>query len=767
MISHIQFLQSIGPFESVTAGANIPLGRLTLIYAENGRGKTTLAAVLRSLASGDRVPIVERKRLAAELPVHAVLEDSGEPPVAVFEDNNWSRTLPNLVIFDDEFIDQNVHSGLVVEPHHRRSLHELILGAKAISLNKQLEELVQQVETHNRNLREKGDRIPSADRGAYSVDDFCDLERTEDVDEAIRNVERELAAATDQAAVRTHPPFEMLMLPEFDLDSIEQFLHRDLPTLETTTLERVQEHFERLGDGGEVWVSDGMARLPKDEDTQSSGVCPFCAQDLGGSILVDHYRAYFSEAYAELKESVSRGLEVISREHGGAMPVQFERAVRVASERRQFWSRFCEVAEFAVDTAAVVRDWEAAREAVIAHLFAKQAAPLEPMSLSEETRTLVATFDGHREDVASISDRLAEANEAIAAAKEHSETADPASLSEQLAELRANKARYVPEIAALCDDYLGERHAKKTTEQERNTTRTALDEHRLNAFPEYQTSVNQYLSQFNAGFRLDQVTSANTRSGSTCTYNVLINNTQVPVGRVSSEIEEPSFGSTLSAGDRNTLALAFFFASLDQDSSLSEKVIVIDDPISSLDEHRTVTTVRAIRKLASHADQVIVLSHRKPFLCQIWTHARDNLRVALEIARDHDGSTLREWNVNEDSWTEHDRRNELFQEYVDSDCGDRREVATAIRPHLESFLRVAHPTYYPPGTRLGRFLDKCNERVNGNDPILDSDRLKSLAGILEFANKFHHDSNPNWAAAELNDQELLGFVQETLEFTSR
>ena len=154
-------------------------------------------------------------------------------------------------------------------------------------------------------------------------------------------------------------------------------------------------------------------------------------------------------------------------------------------------------------------------------------------------------------------------------------------------------------------------------------------------------------------------------------------------------------------------------------------------------------------------------------MCQIWEHSRDNLRVALEIARDQNGSTLREWNVNEDSWTEHDRRNALFQAYVYSDCGDRREVATAIRPHLESFLRVAHPTYYPPGTKLGTFIDRCNDRANENDPILDYDRLKSLTGILEFANKFHHDSNPNWATAEINDQELLGFVQATLEFTSR
>ena len=765
MISRIKLLQSIGPFDSVSTGGTTRLGRLTLIYAENGRGKTTLAAILRSVASGDRVPIVERKRLAAERPLHVVLEDSGGPPVAVFENNCWSPTLPNLIVFDDEFIAQNVHSGLVVEPHQRRGLHDLILGAKAVSLKKELDGLVQTIETHNRDLREKADAIPSVDRDAYSVDDFCDLPKSQHIDKSIQEAERYLAAANDQDAVRTHPPFDMLTLPGFDLDSAEQLLLRDLPALEAATLDQVQKHLDGLGAGGEVWVSEGMTRIPQAEGSTTSRVCPFCAQDLGGSILADHYRTYFGDAYTSLKESVSLALDELRHEHGGNAPVQFERAVRVTGERRQFWSRFCQVGDVTLDTGKIVQDWEAAREAVVAHLSAKQAAPLEPISLSAATRALVATFDEHRDTITNTNAQLAIANDAIETSKELSETASTDSLTKSLAELRAIKARYQPETAALCTDYVVERSAKKATEQKRDATRSALNKHRLRVFPEYQTAVNQYLNQFNAGFRLDHVTPANTRTGSTCTYSVLINDTHVPIGKSSSPVEEPSFRNTLSAGDRNTLALAFFFASLDQDPSLGDKIIVIDDPISSFDEHRTVTTVHAIRNLVSRTDQLIVLSHRKPFLCQIWEHANDKSRVALEIARDHDGSSLREWNVNEDSRTEHDLRNEQFERYIDSGCGDRRQLAKSIRPHLESFFRVAYPTYYLPGTLIGQFIGRCREMASHGKPILDAEKLASLAALAEYAKTFHHDANPRWEYVETNDQELLGFVKATLELT--
>jgi hypothetical protein len=49
-------------------------------------------------------------------------------------------------------------------------------------------------------------------------------------------------------------------------------------------------------------------------------------------------RAYFSEAYAGLKAAVADALAAINRLHGSDVPAAFERAVRVASERRQFWS---------------------------------------------------------------------------------------------------------------------------------------------------------------------------------------------------------------------------------------------------------------------------------------------------------------------------------------------------------------------------------------------------------------------------------------------
>jgi len=552
MINRLRLLRNIGLFDSVTDGTYIPLARLTLVYAENGRGKTTLAAILRSLATGDPIPIAERRRLAAQDPPHVVLDCDGAPP-AMFQNNEWNRTLSDIVVFDDVFVDENVCSGLGVLSEHRQNLHELILGTQGVALNQRLQGLVERIEAHIASLRDKAAAIPAGERGTLSLDEFSALPARADIDDAIRDAERRLAAAREQDPVRNTPLFDPLSLPAFDVYTIGRILQEDLPSLDAAAAARVQAHMAGLGPGGETWINEGIRRVPQAASGARPSTCPFCVQDLARSSVINHYRAYFSAAYADLRRRVSEALGEVYRTHGGEAPAAFERTVRVAVERRQFWSRFCDVPDLAVDTAAIVGEWRTAREAVAAALTAKQAAPLERITLAQEARAAVTAYEARRQTFGRLNDALQEANGAIRLVKEQAAAGNAAAIANDLSRLRAVKGRHTPTIGALCDEYLAEKAAKAQTEQQRDAARAALDQYRTNVFPGYQTAVNLYLQRFNAGFWLDSVTSANTRGGPTCTYNVVINNTPVAVAGGTPLAGQPSFRNTLSSGDRNTL----------------------------------------------------------------------------------------------------------------------------------------------------------------------------------------------------------------------
>jgi len=159
VLNRLQYFHSVGLFDTVSPPNTLALARMTLIYAENGRGKTTLSAILRSLATGTALPIIERQRLGAPNAPHIVIGCDGGPPPAIFQNGAWNRSVPNIAIFDDAFVDGNICSGLVVDSEHRQNLHELILGAPGVALNRTLQQAVEDVETHNRTLRAKGEAI--------------------------------------------------------------------------------------------------------------------------------------------------------------------------------------------------------------------------------------------------------------------------------------------------------------------------------------------------------------------------------------------------------------------------------------------------------------------------------------------------------------------------------------------------------------------------------------------------------------------------------
>ena len=481
MIEHIQLLRNVGLFDNHSPLPQTALTPFTLIYGENARGKTTLAAILRSLATNNPDLIVERHRLGAQHPPHVVFNHPGGQ--AVFQNGAWSQSLPDIAIFDDAFVSANVCSGIELQTPHRQNLHELILGAQGVALNTALQGHVARIEEHNATLRELADAIPAVARGPYKVDAFCNLDEDPEIDRKIQDAERRLAAAKSADAIKQRPGFQPISLPDFDIEGINDVLGRTLADLEAAAAERVRTHIAKLGDGGEAWVSDGMARIAPASEGQEGDVCPFCAQDLAGSGLIAHYRAYFSQTYEDLKAAIRQTGVAVRDAHSGDIATAFERDVRTAAQAHEFWKDFAELPEIDIDTAAIARNWNAARDSVLEQLRAKAAAPLEPMALTQEAIQAIQNYRTHIAEVAALSDRFVAANDRLDIVKEQAAADDLAALSTDLAKLQAQKARYSPEVVPRCDAYSAEKDAKTATEALRTQARAALDQYREQIFP--------------------------------------------------------------------------------------------------------------------------------------------------------------------------------------------------------------------------------------------------------------------------------------------
>jgi hypothetical protein len=154
----------------------------------------------------------------------------------------------------------------------------------------------------------------------------------------------------------------------------------------------------------------------------------------------------------------------------------------------------------------------------------------------------IAAYHALRQGIAALSDALIAANDPIRVVQEQVAGANPNTIARDLARLKATKERHTPVIAAACAGYFAEKEAKARTEGEREAAKSALDAYRTGAFPASQTAINVYLRRFNAGFRLDSVTSTSTRGGPACTYNVVINETPVSIGAAPHRKANPPSG---------------------------------------------------------------------------------------------------------------------------------------------------------------------------------------------------------------------------------
>lgn len=769
MIEQIQLIRNVGQFDNVSLKQKeqkeqkSSFAKMTLIYGENGRGKTTLATLLRSLSTNNPILIEERKRLRSGTAPHAnadphiVVQANGQQSF-IFQNGAWKTHLPEIAVFDDHFVVENVYSGIHVDAGHKQNLYGLILGAQGIALNEALKGHISKIEKHNSTLKTKEAAIPAKARGTMNVEDFCALKQNSNIDNEIQQAERNLAAAKDADSINKQGEFKPLSLPAFDTDAIEAILQWDLPGLQAEATTRVKQHLEKLGKGAESWIGDGMQKIADSSDGDQH--CPFCDQELKNSDIIAHYETYFSDAYTSLKKTITDFGKSIADAHKGEIQSAFERAVSEAIQNGEFWRKFTDVLAIQADTAEIARAWKVAREPILEILRAKLASPLEKMTLSEDILEAVRSYDGHREVITGLSSSLIKCNDPIKAVKEKATTANVATLTADLNRLKTIKARFETDVATHCDAYLAEKYEKKKTEEKREKAKADLEEYRANIFTKYQKAINDYLGKFNAGFRLDNVSAQNNRGGSSCTYNVLINDVSVPLVSNSGS----SFRNTMSAGDRNTLALAFFFASLDQDAGLAQKIVVIDDPMTSLDEHRSSLTIEEIKGLVERVQQVILLSHSKPFLRQVWKGADENALTALHIIRsDGQSSTIETWNVEQEFLADHDKRYKLIQSYIgQSDSSKAREVAASLRHVLEAFLRIAYPIHFPPSKTLGRFRKECVKALGENNPILNQKDTNELHKLNEYANKFHHGTN-----ATINDQELAGYCKRTLDFTKK
>ncbi len=590
MLTQIKKIKSFGVFDDYSAAADLPaFGRFNIVYGENGSGKTTLSRLLACLHVGAH-------------PDHASLEYSLNTQSGPL--THGQKYVRKVRVFNSDFVDANI--GRFDGPLR----HILILGEENKAIADELK-----VEIATRDDREK--RIQDQNAAAAKLET--------EKGKVFSKVAQTIGEATSGSTLRTYrkPDAEKA----FAALGAAQSLTDDELEIHRATVRQ-----DQMAVVGQL----NQPAIPSPGGGAAIGVI-----------------AAASEAAARAKVLTNRSAQSAVIERLASNPTIAAWVEEGVQLHKNHASEQC---EFCAQTLPPVRLQALADHFSVEDQKLKQEIENERSNLA----TIAAAMDRF-----SLPDRLAlyselrteydDASVAFATARD--------TLKTQLAEIDAALADkltrrtdgYLPELLSETDALttalkriaaVMKRHDEKTQgfEAEKTEARSAIEAHYLLTIKDQVKEIADQITALNAEVELLTKGGAglpDPRSLAALAQSIIDKQAKVSnehaggadltehlkqfLGRTDLRFESGADGyrvlrrgkpaKRLSEGEKTAIAFLYFLVQLkDQDFDLAEGVVVIDDPISSLDASAIYQAFSFLKNNTSSARQLFILTHNFEFL---------------------------------------------------------------------------------------------------------------------------------------------------------
>lgn len=550
-----------------------------LIYGWNATGKTVLSNLLRAIEKREPITIGEMEIVSDERKIGS-------------EEFSTDTMLPQVRVFNRNFVEENVFT------RHGIASPIFFFGEESIEKQKQVDGLKRELEMQLSNLFEKQQEKTIRER---DLDNHC-IERGKTIKELLsssgsnpynnydkrsfRNKCEEMISLDhlgqyvlkDEEKERlkkqkeASPREKMLSIPNpfIDLKALSSGLKQ---TLTTTVVSRVIEELKNDRELAQ-WVKDGLEKHKKEE----TSVCLFCGQSLPVERL-KRLEEHFNDQYIQFMADIGAKIDELRQNIHGAKNLQLPDKANLydhlasdyllrCSELRKQISTYCE-----------------ALEKMRQQLDEKRDKPFQRLS-----------FDFNLPDISSI--QIDEVNSVI---DQHNKETD--NFQQTITTSRRRLEESI--VAESIDIYTtkqkeieGSDNAIKYIEGLIRDIRSKISDleqeiigHRKPA-DDLNQDLRDYLGHDELRFKVEG------------NGYLITRNNQV--------------ADALSEGEKTAVAFLYFLKSLrDKDFNLQNGVVVIDDPVSSLDSNSLFHAFGYMKDSTKGAGQLFVFTHNFSFFRQV------------------------------------------------------------------------------------------------------------------------------------------------------
>lgn len=693
--------------------------RFNIIYGSNGSGKTTLSRLFSHFATGECEQFPELK-YSLEAESGTVKEtDSGSIPIRVFNADYVRSNIgeiegelnPIFIIGEDQ---KELQAELAANEKELDERKEKLKGltenieVQEKARGKEFTDIAKLIGVATKGLTSRTYRKPQADTAFKNLKDFkiCTDEELE-----------QLTLTAEQKKLDEIATVELDTI-ESDIDSLASESARLLPeTVEAAVIARLKENPEIS-----KWVESGI-------DLHEAGSeCEFCGNTVTEQRLKS-LAAHFNDADKALKEQLQTLLseydEAANSLQSDSLPTNL-----------QLFDEFQE-------------EYEALKISFLEEVEKLKTTIADGKSLVEEklgSRTEKMVF-GVKLDTTAVTETVTRINEILGRHNEKSSSFEEArtSASEQIEKHYLSTIQ--PEIEKY-DEELSKLGADEEGVRDSNTESGQLS-----------------LDELQAEIKRKRGLIANTQKAAedmTRKLEVFLGRKELrfdPEGEGYRIYRKTEAAQGLSEGEKTAIAFVYFSVQLeDQDFEKTKGVIVIDDPISSLDASSTYQAFAFLKEAVKDSKQVFLLTHNFDFLKLLlnWIkhhpHARNNRGFFMLKAKAAAGNDRTSWiEAMDNALTKNGSEYVfLFKQVRDYTCDGTIENAypmpNIIRKVLEQFLEFMCPTAdsdyhklqnltFDPvkKTALNKYAnDFSHPTGKGLDPSLVDETRNNAAHLIEM-----------------------------------
>lgn len=777
MLKRIQVLRNIGRYKDCKAGG-IEFGRLTILYGRNTYGKSTLGDVFASIQMNDGNLVTGRITIPFDgkpqfINLSLLPANSTKEVPLIFDNGAWLTTLPSGVgirTFDDGFIHRNVFVARQFNRDTKENFSAFILGEQGVQQAKDIagKKQARAQATRTRNLLE---RVAFKDVG--DLQSFLKLSpegTIEQSDQKLHNLLNEHAAISKQleqikVILTRNQGVPLSWSADFSdgLKALNQTLELGLDGTHKEAKRKVALHIEatfQQSKGAENWIREGVQ--------QNNGeLCQFCGQQLTDDAhkLLELYRQAFDDAFNKhdihVKQQLNGALSQAER-----LPVN---DIRIALARNSAaFSSFPELQTNQTYSSAVTKVIESA-EMIEASLLAisnelpdaldrlrvisskKEDTPHTPLAPVNEP-SVISLEKQIKNYVSEYNTWIGICNAEIETFKKGTNTAE---LTQRLEEIKRNgkTERFNNQrikLASQCDEYIALNTQLTELEKDIETLEKKLKTEQSDYLKIFFDSLDGWFKRFGSrDFTLER---GESWQGHTPIYFLKVKYREQPV-------DESALSLVFSESDRRALALALFWTQLQSlpEPMLAEQIVILDDPLTSFDDHRITAFHRELTATIDKVRQVIVLSHYRHDIEMFFETFSGNPDVQLlTLAADGaNGTAIEIGNPRDFILTEHQKAHERITAFGDGYTNDHSsgDLRIFFEIELDSRFAAQIAQYHLAKLSLGEKIDSLFE----HDVIADNTKSECHEW-RRLLNPTHH----TWATSDLENQRHL--VQDFLAF---